>query len=261
MNRDDLRGLLARLRAGDVDEEHVLERLHHLPYEDLGYAQVDHHRGVFRGLDEAILAGPKSVEQVTGIARAMWQRSGSVIATRVSSAQAAALQHEIPEGHHDSEARTFCARRVPVAVQPPVAVVVAGTSDRPVAAEAQRTLEHFGHEVLRIEDCGVAGLHRLTAHLDVLERARVVIAVAGMEGALPSVVGGLIAAPVIAVPTSVGYGAAFGGVAALLGMLNSCAQGVVVVNIDNGFGAACAAVRIVRAGLRDPVPGTPASDG
>jgi len=246
MERADLQRLLEQVRHGDVDVAAALERLRTMPFEDLGFAKVDHQRELVRGLSEAIYAEPKRTEELVAIAQSMWQRNGSVIATRVAPSQASALLAAIPEGVHDPIARTFCARRQPAPSQLPVAVVSAGTADRAVAAEAHNTLTHYGHPVIRIDDCGVAGVHRLLAQRALLEQAVVIVVVAGMEGALPSVVAGLVEAPVIGVPTSVGYGAALGGIAALLGMLNSCAQGVSVVNIDNGFGAACAAALIAR---------------
>ncbi|MBN2359231.1 MAG: nickel pincer cofactor biosynthesis protein LarB [Deltaproteobacteria bacterium] len=246
MERADLQRLLEMVRSGELDVAAALERLRALPFEDLGFAKIDHQRPLVRGLSEAIYAEPKPLADLVAIARAMWQGNGSVIATRVAPEQARALLEAIPAGAHDPIARTFCARREPAPAQPAVAVVSAGTSDRPVAGEAHNTLAHYGHQVIRIDDCGVAGVHRLLAQRPLLERAEAIVVVAGMEGALPSVVAGLVAAPVIAVPTSVGYGAAFGGLAALLGMLSSCAQGVSVVNIDNGFGAACAAALIAR---------------
>lgn len=246
MNREMLRALLQQVHSGQLDIATALDQLRDLPFADLGFAKIDHHRGLRRGLGEAIFAEPKTVSEVVEIARHMWHHSGRVIATRVTVEQGAALAEEIAEGTYDGQARTFCATKQEKLTGAPVAVVTAGTADRPVAAEAHNTLVHYGHPVIRLDDCGVAGIHRLLANMEELHRAEVLVVVAGMEGALPSVVAGLVSVPVIGVPTSVGYGAAFSGLTALLGMLNSCAQGVTVVNIDNGFGAACAAALIAR---------------
>jgi len=244
---DQLQALLADVAAGRLAPAAALERLRHLPGETLPFAHIDHHRELRNGQPEVVFCGPKTVEQVVAICERLAAASGTFLGTRVTDAQAAALAARFPGLLRNPLARTAW---LPPDPRPaprglgPVLVVSAGTSDLPVAEEAAVTAEAFGNEVDRLPDVGVAGLHRLLGASDRLARAAVIIVVAGMEGALPSVVGGLVRAPVIAVPTSVGYGASFGGLAALLGMLNSCAAGVTVVNIDNGFGAAAAASRI-----------------
>jgi pyridinium-3,5-biscarboxylic acid mononucleotide synthase len=247
---EQLEALLADVAAGRLAPGAALERLRHLPFEDLPFARIDHHRALRQGQPEVVFCEGKTLEQVVAICERLEAASGSFLGTRASEAMAAALRQRFPRVAWNPVARTVFlapaeAPRAPAAG--PVLVVSAGTSDLPVAEEAAVVAEAFGARVERLMDVGVAGLHRLLAEGDALKRARVVIVVAGMEGALPSVVGGLVAVPVIAVPTSVGYGASFGGLAALLGMLNSCAAGVTVVNIDNGFGAAAAASRICRA--------------
>jgi NCAIR mutase (PurE)-related protein len=237
MEPDQLLRLLEAVRDGERTPGEALEALRTLPFEDLGYAQVDHHRFLRQGFPEVIYCQGKTAEQVVGIATRMRGHQVPVLATRADPAVAAALSAALPDVQYHPLAR--CA--VVGEPLPPrgglIAVVSAGTSDLPVAEEAVVTATVMGNAVERLYDVGVAGLHRLLAHLDLLQRARVIVVAAGMEGALPSVVGGLVGVPVIAVPTSVGYGAAFGGLAALLGMLNTCASGVSVVNIDNGFGA------------------------
>ena len=249
MKREQLADLLAELAAGRVSPADALERLRHFPTEQLDFAQLDHHRALRQGHPEVVFCGGKTVDQVVTICRRLAAASGTFLGTRATAEQAAALAGEFPRLEYNPLARTVL---LPPSRPPApsgtgtVLVVCAGTSDLPVAEEAAVVATAFGHPVERLTDVGVAGLHRLLAATEQLARAAVVIVVAGMEGALPSVVGGLVRAPVIAVPTSVGYGASFGGVAALLGMLNSCAAGVTVVNIDNGFGAAAAASRILR---------------
>ena len=249
MKAEQLEALLADVAAGRLAPAAALERLRHLPYEDLPFARIDHHRALRQGQPEVVFCEGKTLEQVVGICERLEAASGSFLGTRAGAATAEALLRRFPRAEWNRVARTvFLAE--PGAAPPsagPVLVVSAGTSDLPVAEEAAVVAQAFGVRVERLVDVGVAGLHRLLAAADALHQARVVIVVAGMEGALPSVVGGLVAVPVIAVPTSVGYGASFGGLAALLGMLNSCAAGVTVVNIDNGFGAAAAASRICRA--------------
>lgn len=216
------------------------------PAELCGFATLDHEREARQGVAEVVYAEGKTVPQLLAICARLREVHGGFLATRVSEAQAAALAAAHPELRWNATGRVAaCATKPPAPVTGPVAVVTAGTSDLPVSEEACATLEALGHEVVRVTDVGVAGLHRVLGRAEALERAAVLIVVAGMEGALPSVVGGLVRRPVIAVPTSVGYGASFGGIAALLGMLNSCAAGVTVVNIDNGFGAALAAHRIL----------------
>ncbi len=246
MTESELRQLLDDFRAGAVSADDVAARLRAAPFEDLGFASLDRHRELRQGAAEVIYGAGKTAEQVVAIARRL--RKGSsrpVLATRLDEAKAAALCAALPETRYDPVSRLAV---VGPDAEPDgkgtIAVVCAGTSDLPVFEEAARTAEALGNRVERIVDVGVAGLERLLAHVPTLQRARVVIAVAGMEGALASVVGGLVACPVIAVPTSVGYGAAFDGLAALLSMLNSCAAGVSVVNIDNGFGAGFLASRI-----------------
>lgn len=241
-----LADLLAAVAARRVSSAEALEQLRNFPSEQLPFATIDHHRALRQGRPEVIFAASKTAEQVLGIAEHLAAASGGFLATRVTDAQCSLLQQRFPAMHWNDTARVAWLRSdEPATTVGTVAVVSAGTSDLPVAEEAALVLEAFAHGVDRLVDVGVAGLHRLLAESDRLRAADVVIVVAGMEGALPSVVGGLLAQPVIAVPTSVGYGASFGGLAALLGMLNSCASGVTVVNIDNGFGAAVAASRIL----------------
>lgn len=246
MRAEQLEALLAEVAAGRLAPGAALERLRHLPYEDLEFARIDHHRALRQGQPEVVFCEGKTVEQVVAICDRLAAATGAFLGTRASQSVADALRARFPGLAWNPIARTvfLAAPDAPAAAGGPVLIVSAGTSDLPVAEEAAVVAEAFGTRVERLVDVGVAGLHRLLAAGDVLRQARVVIVVAGMEGALPSVVGGLVAVPVIAVPTSVGYGAAFGGLAALLGMLNSCAAGVTVVNIDNGFGAAAAATRI-----------------
>lgn len=248
MDRERLRDLMARVRAGEIGADDALEALARMPFVDLGHARVDTHRALRAGLPEVVYAPGKRSEQIVEIARALAAEGQSVLATRVEADVAAALLRSMPHGAYDEDARLFWVGPVdvPVTGKGVIAVVSAGTADRPVAAEAAGVARRFGNRVDLIEDVGVAGVHRLLAAGDRLRAARVLIVVAGMEGALPSVVGGLVDKPVIAVPTSVGYGASFGGIAALLGMLTSCASNVTVVNIDNGFGAAHVATLINR---------------
>ena len=248
MRAEQLEALLAEVAAGRVAPAAALERLRHLPFEDLPFARIDHHRALRQGQPEVVFCEGKTQEQVVAICERLEAATGSFLGTRADEALAAAVQARFPRAVWNPLARTIllAAPDSPAPSGGPILVVSAGTSDLPVAEEAAVVAEAFGTRVERLTDVGVAGIHRLLAAGDALRQARVVIVVAGMEGALPSVVGGLVAVPVIAVPTSVGYGAAFGGLAALLGMLNSCAAGVTVVNIDNGFGAAAAASRICR---------------
>jgi NCAIR mutase (PurE)-related protein len=238
--------LLAEVAAGNLTPESAFTRLRFLPFEDLSFARVDHHRQIRQGHPEVVFCAGKTVEQVVGICERLAEHAGSFLGTRATEEMAAALRAKFPAAEWNPLARTIHLPTRPSA--PPVGsvlVVCAGTSDLPVAEEAAVTAGAFGHRVERLVDVGVAGIHRLLSEGARLAAADVLIVVAGMEGALPSVVGGLVRGPVIAVPTSVGYGAAFGGLAALLAMLNSCAAGVTVVNIDNGFGAAAAASRIL----------------
>jgi NCAIR mutase (PurE)-related protein len=240
--------LVDDLAAGRISPEAGLERLRHLPAEDLGFARLDHHRPLRTGLPEVVYGAGKTAEQIVGIVARLKQHGHPVLVTRLDPAGFAACGRDLDAGHerpgtYDALSRTWRWTPGPVAITGAgtIGVLCAGTSDLPVAEEAAVTLELFGNRTERVVDVGVAGLHRLVAHLPQLREARALVVVAGMEGALPSVVAGLVRCPVIAVPTSVGYGASFGGLAALLAMLNSCAAGVTVVNIDNGFGAACAA--------------------
>ena len=248
MNQEQLTSLLQQLSTGTLSVDTVVEKLKHLPYEDLGVARIDHHRELRQGVAEIILGQSKTLDQLTTIVTALDRRQRNILVTRLDDNKGEALARQFPAGEYDEIARTFCLIHQPAAHQGrgKILVICAGTSDLPVAREAVNTARMLGNEVEELVDVGVAGIHRLLNSQEQLHQAAVVIVVAGMEGALPSVIGGLVAVPVIAVPTSVGYGASFGGVAALLGMLNSCASGVTVVNIDNGFGAAFAANRINR---------------
>ena len=247
MNAAELETLLGQVAAGRLSAADAVARLRHFPSESLSYATIDHHRALRQGHPEVVFCEGKTVEQVVGICRRLAEVNGSFLGTRASEAQADALQREHEQTEWHPAARiVHLARQEADAKTGRLLVISAGTSDLPVAEEAAIVAEAFGHIVERLYDVGVAGIHRILAARERLDDAEVVIVVAGMEGALPSVVGGLVRRPVIAVPTSVGYGASFGGVAALLGMLNSCASGVTVVNIDNGFGAAAAASRILR---------------
>src|SRR5690242_2479973 len=251
MNKPTLLELLAKVQAGSVTPEEASVRLAALPFEDLDYAKIDHHRSLRSGLPEVIYAAGKSPEQTAAIFARMAATGIDVLATRADQATAAAVLAAVPASRYYEQARAITLRQSNAA-EPlgHVAVVCAGTSDLPAAEEAAITAELFGTRVSRIYDVGVAGIHRLLAQCDLLATANVVIVCAGMEGALPSVVGGIVGLPVIAVPTSVGYGASFAGAAALLGMLNSCSPNVCVVNIDNGFGAAYTATLIARAAAK-----------
>ncbi len=251
MTEQDIRALFAAYREGDATEDETVALLAKASYEDLGFARVDHSRELRQGFPEVVYAAGKTKEQLAAILASLAAKSrGSLLATRASEEQYAFVRASLPELRYDREARAIYLRREPPAAAPPqdekheILIITAGTSDIPVAAEARLTAELYGNRVRTLYDCGVAGIHRLLAQEEAIRRARVIIAIAGMEGALASVVGGMAAAPVIAVPTSVGYGAAFSGVTALLSMLSSCAAGVSVVNIDNGFGAGVLASRI-----------------
>jgi len=247
MNADSLRELLSRLQSGAVGIDSALEELRQLPFADLGYARVDHHRALRQGLPEVILGQSKTPEQIAGIARQLVTAGQNVLVTRLSADNAEKVLEAVPGLVYSAAARVASYEHQPIELRPgaPVPVVTAGTSDIPVAEEALETLRMAGVPTARMVDVGVAGIHRVVDHLATLSAAPAVIVVAGMEGALASVVGGLIAAPVIAVPTSVGYGVSLGGLTAMFGMLAGCASGVTVVNIDNGFGAAMAVIRIV----------------
>jgi len=251
MTQSDLLHLLAAVESGNLTPEAAATRLATMPFENLGHTRVDHHRSLRTGLPEVIYAAGKTPEQTASIFDALAADGVDVLATRVNQATADAVLARHPSAVHNVAARTLALRQGREAEpRGHIAVLCAGTSDLPVAEEAAVTAETFGACVTRLYDVGVAGVHRLLAVRDQLTEANAVIVCAGMEGALPSVVGGLVGVPVIAVPTSVGYGASFGGASALLGMLNSCSPNVCVVNIDNGFGAAYSAVLIARAAAR-----------
>lgn len=247
MNREGLIELLERLKSGEVDSATVADELARLDSEKLEFANLDHHRGLRTGYPEVIYGEGKSPAQAAAIFGRLAERNPFVLCTRASRAMAEAIDATVPGTVYHELCRVVEYRRTPASRVGLVAVVCAGTSDLAVAEEAAVVCEAFGSRVERVFDVGVAGIHRLLAHSELLRSARCIIAVAGMEGALPSVVAGLVHIPVIAVPTSVGYGASFGGLAALLAMLNSCANGVSVVNIDNGFGAAVTADMINKA--------------
>jgi NCAIR mutase (PurE)-related protein len=249
MRPERLKSLLERYQRGDVSIHEVLEHLQRAPFEDLGFARVDHHRSMRQGYPEVVYCEGKTPDHVSAICARVAAAGDGLLATRTDEVIRCRLKDELPGIEINELARTaYLPPKEPLAVKVrgPVLIVTAGTSDLPVAEEAAVTSRAMGNPVRRLDDVGVAGIHRLLAGQQELRDAAVIIVVAGMEAALASVVGGLVAVPVIAVPTSVGYGASFGGLAALLGLLNSCAPGVTVVNIDNGFGAAAAAARINR---------------
>jgi NCAIR mutase (PurE)-related protein len=248
MDTERLGQLLEQVRRGKLSVEQALARLRHLPYEDLGFAKIDHHRALRQGFAEVVLGEGKRAGDIAAIVRAMRRRQANILVTRLDPMKTTQLKR-LRTGlkfHEAARAATWNAKAIKIIGKGVVLVVCAGTSDIPIAEEAVITTEMMGNRVERLYDVGVAGIHRLLDNRPRLDTAAVVIVVAGMEGALPSVVAGLIDKPVIAVPTSVGYGASFHGLAALLGMLNSCAAGVTVVNIDNGFGAGFAASLINR---------------
>ena len=247
MDQDQLRGLLEQVRAGAIDIDAALDRLKHLPFEDLGFAKVDHHRALRHGIPEVIFGKGKTPDQISAITQSLVSHAPNVLITRATPETAERIQREQPDAEHfPASGAVRIWRDRTLRGKGTIAVVCAGTSDLPVAEEAQVTAEVMGNQIDAIHDIGVAGIHRLMHHRERLTAARVIVVCAGMEGALPSVIGGMVASPVIAVPTSVGYGASFNGLAALLGMLNSCASNVTVVNIDNGFGAGYAASLINR---------------
>lgn len=248
MERDEARELLRKVAAGEVSPDEALMRLAMAPYEDLGFAKVDHHRALRQGEAEVVYCPGKTPEEVAAIMASLAEKGGNVLATRATEEVYQAVKAVLPEVEYSPRAKMVFLRRRAPWTKGEVCVVSAGTADAGVAEEAALTASLLGSTTTRLYDVGVAGLHRLLSHHELLYRARVIVVVAGMEGALASVVAGLVAAPVVAVPTSVGYGASFGGVAALLTMLNSCAGGVAVVNIDNGFGAGVLAHRINRLG-------------
>jgi NCAIR mutase (PurE)-related protein len=247
LNPESVRKLFEQVRKGKLSPDEAVERLRHLPFEDLGFAKVDHHRALRAGMPEVIFGQGKTPAQVADIFARLAKHGRNVLATRTTQDQFAAVRKSVPRAEFRELARAIVLVRDRKKYgKGKITVVSAGTSDIPVAEEAVVTAEVMGNDVEHLYDVGVAGIHRLLANRHSLSRARVIIVCAGMEGALPSVVGGLVGVPVIAVPTSVGYGAAFQGVAALLGMMNSCASNVSVVNIDNGFGAGYVASLINR---------------
>ena len=252
MSPGDAKEILRRFRAGELDEAAVLAALETPKVADLGFAQVDLQRGVRTGFPEVIFGAGKTPEQVAKIAQEILRREDRVLVTRITKAHFDAMKELAADAvHHELARCVTVTRQVRAKRAGTIAVVCAGTSDLPVAEEAAITADVMGNNVVRISDVGVAGLHRLLARLEEIRRANVIVVVAGMEGALPSVVAGLVDRPIVAVPTSVGYGANFGGVSALLTMLNSCGSGVTVVNIDNGFGAGFAASQINRLASRE----------
>jgi len=247
VNADSIRSLFEQVRKGELTPDAAVDRLRHLPFEDLDFAKVDHHRALRVGMPEVILAEGKTPAQTAAIFARLAQHGGNVLATRADKKQYAAVKKKVRRAEYRELARAIVLHRDPMEYgKGTIAVVSAGTSDIPVAEEAVVTAELMGNKVEHFYDVGVAGIHRLLANREALSKARVVVVCAGMEGALPSVVGGMLGVPVIAVPTSIGYGASFAGLAALLGMLNSCASNVSVVNIDNGFGAGYVASLINR---------------
>ncbi|MSQ11862.1 MAG: nickel pincer cofactor biosynthesis protein LarB [Dehalococcoidia bacterium] len=238
MDRDRLRALLQRVQHGATSPDDALRELARLPFEDLGFARVDHHRALRKGFPEVVFGLGKTPQQTAAITQRLAEQHDRVLVTRASPEAFAAVKQLVPDATYRADAKAIVVDRR--TADPPagqVAVLCAGTADLPVAEEAALTAQLMDCQVQRLYDVGVAGLHRLLGHIPALQQARAIVVVAGMEGALPSVVAGLVAAPVIAVPTSVGYGASFQGLAALLAMLTSCSPGVAVVNIDNGFGA------------------------
>ena len=245
MTIKELQKILEEVKSGNISIHEALEALKYFPYTDLGFAKIDHHREVRTGYPEIIYCAGKTVDQVKEIFRVMAERENNVFGTRADNNMFEAVRSIIPETVYYNEARIISIKKKDLEIsETSIAVITAGTSDIPVAEEASVTAELLGNKVVRIYDAGVAGIHRLVDKLPDIKNCRVVIVIAGMEGALASVVGGLIDKPVIAVPTSVGYGANFGGVSALLAMLTSCSSGVTVVNIDNGFGAGFSASMI-----------------
>jgi hypothetical protein len=255
MNHQTIKHLLEETRAGRVSIDEAAEKLRALPFEDLGFARVDHHREIRCGFSEVIFCPGKTTDQILAIAEKRLESGGNLLATRADPSVAAALKEKFPQGEHNELGRTFTVRQQePVWSTGAIGIVCAGTGDIPVAEEARATAEIMDQRTKTIYDVGVAGLHRLLAHTPELQQVNVVVVAAGMDGALPSVVGGLVSVPVIATPTSIGYGASFSGVAALLTMLNSCSSAVSVVNIDNGFGAGYIASQINRLADRGREP-------
>lgn len=238
VNRDWLYRLLEQVKSGALPVPKAMEQLKDLPYEELYFAKVDHHRSIRLGFPEVILGRGKTDEQIAAIAERLMARSQKLLVTCAGEGAYAAVREKIPDARYNTAARAVVINRQPdTPLKPGITVVTGGTADIPIAEEAAVTAELMGNRVEKVYDIGVAGIHRLLDKLPVLQNSRVLVAIAGMEGALPGVIGGLVPVPIIAVPTSVGYGASFNGLAPLLTMLNSCAPGVAVVNIDNGFGA------------------------
>ena len=247
MNQKQLRELLEAVKDGTSSPDQALEQLEHMPFEDLGFAKVDHHRALRHGMPEVVLARGKTTEEVREISKRLLERSPNLLVTRANEEVAAQIKQLDQQAEYFPRCGAIRVwRDRQILGKSKIAVICAGTADLPVAEEARVTAEVMGNEIDTIYDIGVAGIHRLLSNIDRLKSARVIVCCAGMEGALPSAVGGLVAVPIIAVPTSVGYGASFNGLAALLGMLNSCSSNVSVVNIDNGFGAAYVATLINR---------------
>lgn len=238
MDQENILKLLQKVKDGQVSPEQAVLELKMKPFEDLGYAKIDHHRGVRQGIPEVIFGSGKTAEQIIGIASAMKEKGNSnILITRLSKEKASYIKEKLELSYDELSGIGVVGKKSEITAETTIVVATGGTSDMPIAEEAALTAEVLGNKVVRLYDVGVAGLHRLLSRLDVLMSAKVIIAVAGMEGALASVIGGLVDCPVIAVPTSIGYGSNLGGLSALLSMLNSCASGVSVVNIDNGFGA------------------------
>lgn len=238
MDQEKILELLQKVKEGQVSPEQAVLELKMKPFEDLGYAKIDHHRGVRQGIPEVIFGSGKTAEQIIGIASAMKEKGNSnILITRLSKEKANYIKEKLELSYDELSGIGVVGKKSEITAETTIVVATGGTSDMPIAEEAALTAEVLGNKVVRLYDVGVAGLHRLLSQLDLLMSAKVIIAVAGMEGALASVIGGLVDCPVIAVPTSIGYGSNLGGLSALLSMLNSCASGVSVVNIDNGFGA------------------------
>jgi pyridinium-3,5-biscarboxylic acid mononucleotide synthase len=247
MDQEKLKDLLLNFKEGELSLDQVLEKLRHLPFENLGYAHIDHHRALRQGFPEVIFGKGKTAEHVTGIAGRLLEHSSNLLVTHSNRETYESIKAFADDAVFHNTCSAISVRRdQTVHGGGTIAIVTAGTSDIPVADEAAVTAEIMGNRIERLYDVGVAGIHRLLSHLELLQTARVIVCAAGMEGALPSVLGGLVSVPVIAVPTSIGYGASFNGIAALLGMLNSCSSNVSVVNIDNGFGAGYVASLINR---------------
>ena len=251
----DVLTILNQVKDGTLPVERAKELLKDLPYEDLGFARLDHHRSLRTGFGEVVYCAGKTTEQLAAIFKRFTQKEGNVLGTRASAEQYEAVRTVLPQVQYDPVSRTLILRKQETELIGNIVICTGGTSDIPVAEEAAVTASYFGSRVTRLYDVGVAGIHRLLSQIDVLRSANCVISVAGMEGALPGVVAGLVDKPVIAVPTSVGYGAHFGGLAPLLTMINSCAEGIAVVNIDNGFGAGYMATQINRLAVGGTVTG------